>query len=119
MSNQSILTSWLSRGSAICSVITCYGALAVIALLGSLGISMTLNETAWAGLIVLFASVSVFGLVLSWRQHHNVWPLLLGCLGCGLITYVMTIDYRLTLEILGFVLLGSAVFWDWKLQKYL
>lgn len=117
MTSQTTLTVWLSRGSAICSIVTCYGTLAVIALLGALGISITLNEHAWAGLIVFFAIISVFGLLLSFRRHRNFWPLLMGCLGSGLITYVMAIDYRVILEIPGFVLLGLAVFWDWKSQR--
>jgi arsenite methyltransferase len=117
MSKQSLMTSWLSRGVVLLSVVTCYGTLALIAMLGLLGFSLTLNESLWAGAIVFFALASVFGLALDLRIHHNLWPLLIGCLGAASIVYVMFFDYQLAIEILGFVLLCSAVLWDWKILQ--
>jgi arsenite methyltransferase len=119
MFKRSFFTTWLSRGSTLCSIIACYGTLAAIAVLGLLGFSITLNESLWAGSIILFALVSVLGLSISLRVHHNLSPLLIGCLGTGLIAYVMTIEYHLTIEIFGFVILCSAVLWDWKIQRRL
>lgn len=117
MSKQSTLTSWLSRGSALCSVVACYGSLAAIAGFGLLGVSFTLNEPLWAGVIILFALVSVFGLFIGRGRHHNLSPLLFGCMGTGFIVYVMTIEYHLIVEIFGFLLLCTAVLWDWKIQR--
>ena len=117
MFKQSPLTTWLSRGSALCSIVACYGTLAAIAVLGLLGFSLTLNESIWAGAIILFALISVLGLLFSFRRHHNCSPLLFGALGTGFIAYAMTIDYHLIIEIFGFVLLSVAVLWDWKIQR--
>lgn len=119
MFKSTLLTNWLSRTSAFFSIVACYGTLAVIAMLGSLGVSLTLNEFIWAGTIIVFALISVFGLFLGLRLHHKYWPLLLGCVGTGFIVYVMTIDYHLTIEILGFISLGLAVIWDWKIRRLL
>lgn len=40
------------------SLIACYGTIAAIALLGALGVTIALNEAAWAGAIVVFAGLA-------------------------------------------------------------
>lgn len=58
---------WLAPLAAALSLLTCYGTLAAIALLGALGVGIALNEEVWAGGIVLFALLAVVALVLWWH----------------------------------------------------
>ncbi len=41
--------SWLALAATLLSLLTCYGTLAAIALLGALGVGIALNEAVWAG----------------------------------------------------------------------
>jgi len=102
---------------ALLSLIVCYGTLGLIAVLGTFGIAIALNNTLWAGAIVAFAGIAVIGLGLGLLHHHKVWPLLIGGLGAGIIVYVMYVQYDRVVEFSGFILLSLAAFWDWRLKK--
>ncbi len=109
--------SWLPGVATIASLLVCYGTLAVLALLGLLGVAIALNETLWAGAIVATAVLAVGGLALGARCHHRPGPLLIGALGAAVIAYAMYVDYARITEISGFALLGLAAFRDWRLRR--
>jgi len=96
------------------SLIACYGTLAAIALVGALGVGIALNEAVWAGAIVLFAALAVVALVLRWRRHGRVMPVLLGGAGLVLIGFAMYVSYSLPAELGGFALLCLGTWADWS-----
>ncbi len=108
---------WLAPACTILAVLACYGTLATVAVLSLMGITLAINEGIWAGAIVVFALLALTGLVLSWRHHRALSPLLLGVAGAGMIVFTMTVSYNQPIEIAGFVLLVLAAFLDWRAKQ--
>ena len=106
--------SWLAPAATLLSLLTCYGTLAAIALLGALGVGIALNETVWAGGIVFFALLAVLALVLRWRRHGRTLPVGLGLAGLALIAFAMYVSYSLPVELAGFALLCAGTYADWR-----
>ena len=106
--------SWLAPAATLLSLLTCYGTLAAIALLGALGVGIALNEAIWAGGIVLFAALAVAALALGWRRHRRVLPVALGLAGLALIAFAMYVIYSLAAELAGFALLCAGTYLDWR-----
>ena len=109
--------SWLPGLATVLSLLACYGTLAVLALLGALGVAIALDETLWAGAIVATAALAVGGLAVGATRNRHVWPLLIGGLGAAVIGYAMYVQYSRVTEVSGFILLSTAVFWDWRLRN--
>jgi lipopolysaccharide export LptBFGC system permease protein LptF len=80
-------------------------------------IPIALNETIWAGAIVLFAVLAVVGLGFAFARHRHAGPLLLGGLGAAVLTYAMYGHYTRLTELAGFALLCLAALWDWRLRR--
>lgn len=76
------------------SLIACYGTIAAIALLGALGVTIALNEAAWAGAIVLFAGLATAAIFMRWRKHHQHLSLVLAAVGFLLIACAMYVSTR-------------------------
>ena len=106
---------WPAALATTLSLIACYGTLAAIALLGVLGVTITLNETVWAGAIVLFAGLAFFTLALRWRRHRRIAPVLLAGIGLILITFTMTVSYLRIIELVGFAFLCAGTIADWRI----
>jgi len=94
------------------SILTCYGTLALVALLGLIGIQLNIHEGVWAAVIVVLAWAATIGIGLEFRRIRANGPLVLAILGASLITAVMFISYNRIVEIIGFTLILSAVFWN-------
>lgn len=109
--------NWLAPVGAALAVLACYGTLATVALLSAMGVAIAVNEGVWAGAIVVFALLALAGLVLNWRRHRALPPLLLGIVGAGLIVFTMTISYSQPVEIGGFAILILAALLDWKAKQ--
>ncbi|MCK0102135.1 MerC domain-containing protein [Pseudohalocynthiibacter sp. F2068] len=108
---------WFAGVATVLSVVACYGSLVFISALGALGIAIHLNETLWAGAIVLFAILALFGFVLGLKQHKVFWPIVLGIAGTLAIIFAMYVRYDRLVEITGFVLLFLAAIWDWRIRQ--
>lgn len=106
--------SWLALAATLLSLLTCYGRLAAIALLGALGVGIALNEAVWAGGIVLFAALAVAALALRWRRHGRALPLGLALAWLALIAFAMYVSYSLPAELASFALLCAGTFVDWR-----
>ena len=100
----------------VLSLIVCYGTLALIGILGALGVAIAVNNTLWAGAIVAFAALAVVGLGAGLMRHRKPWPLLTGGTGAAVIAYAMYVHYDRTIEISGFLLLSLAALWDWRIK---
>lgn len=110
-------TRWLASVATVLSIAACYGTLAVVAALGAMGIALAVNDTLWAGAIVMFAMLAVVGIALGLQAHHRPLPLLLSIIGAGAITYTMYVNYDRTVELAGFAVLCGAAVWDWRLRR--
>ncbi len=106
---------WFAALSTVLSLVACYGTLGVVALLGMLGTAIAIDEKLWAGAIVAFAFIAVGGLGLGFTRHRQHWPILTGAGGAAVIGYAMYIQYDRLIEVMGFILLSGAAFWDWRI----
>jgi len=102
--------------ATVLSITACYGTLLAVAVLSVLGVSLTIHTGTWAGAISLFAVLAVIGVGLSCRKQRAVTPLVLAVCGGGVILWVMFGSYSRSLEIIGFVLLVSAVVWNRRIE---
>ncbi len=116
MSRKSSGFGWLPGIATVLSLVTCYGTLAVIGLLGTLGVAIAFDEALWAGAIVAFAALAVGALGLGLARHRKPGPILVGGLGAIVLGYAMYVQYDRLIELSGFVLLSLAAVWDWRLR---
>lgn len=117
MSDSAGKISWLPGAATALAVLSCYGTTVLIGLLSLLGISLAINERAWAGAISLFAVLSAIAIASSYRRHRVTGPLAFGAIGLALILWVMYGSYSRIIELAGFVLLVAATLWDWRVRK--
>ena len=97
---------------------TCYGTLALVALMSALGISLAVDVTLWAGGIVLFALVATGVIALGWRKHRTWLPLALAAVGSALLIYSMYVSYHVVVEAAGFGLLAIATWLDYDRRRW-
>lgn len=108
---------WLAPATAALSLVACYGTLAAIGLLGALGVTIALNEAAWAGAIVLLAGATCVALLIRRRDHGRTAPLALAGVGLVLIGFTMLVAYERLVELVGFACLGAGTFIDWRIGR--
>lgn len=108
---------WLAPLAAASSLVACYGTLAAIALLGALGITIALNETVWAGAIVLFAGLTFAALVIRRRRHGRLIPAALAGIGFLLIAFSMLVSCDRIVELAGFAFLCGGTVADWRIGR--
>jgi len=101
----------------ILALLSCYGTLALVALLPLLGLGLALDDGLWAGTIALFVLLSLAALAAGLRHRVGLLPLLPGAAGGGLVLYALLVDYHALVELAGFVLLGAAVLWDLRRRR--
>jgi len=109
-------TRWLPGAATILSMAACYGTLALISVLGALGVVLVVDDALWAGAIVAFAVLAVAGIALGLLRHRQPWPLVLGAAGAAVIAYTMYVHYDRMVELAGFAILCGAALWDWRLR---
>lgn len=105
---------WLAPSTGILSLVACYGTLATTAALGALGVTLAVNDAVWAGVIVVFAWLTLPGLWFRGRRHGLLWPIILASLGATMITFAMVVTYVRFIEFAGFALLCNGVYGDWR-----
>ena len=108
---------WFTGIATVLSLAACYGTLAVVGVLGALGVAIAVNEALWAGAIVAFAALAAVGLGFGMARHGKPGPVLVGGLGVAAIGYAMFGQYDRLIEIAGFVLLCLSALWDWRISK--
>lgn len=124
--NTTSKTSWLAGASALLSVAACYGTLALIALLSTMGITLAVNERVWAGVIVAFAVLAVLLVTMGFKHHQSRNPARLAIVAAALIIWAMYDSQgirdmlgipSMVIELAGFAALLGAAYWDWKLKQ--
>lgn len=108
---------WLPGAATVCSIVACYGTLAVVGVLSVMGVGIALNEGAWAGVISLFAVIAAAGIAFGYRRHGVAGLLALAVVGASLVLWVMFGSFNRVLEIAGFAALVVATVWDWRAKK--
>lgn len=99
------------------AVLSCYGALALTALLPLVGIRLVLDASLWSGAIVLFTVLTVIAVLPGIRAHKAWIPAATAVVGAGMILHALLVDYRALVELAGFVLLIVAVIRDVSLHR--
>lgn len=116
------LRLWSRRGllgmlAYLLALLSCYGTLALVALLPLLGVHLTLDEGLWAGAIAAFVLLTLAVVASGLRLHRRPWPALVGLAGTLLVLHALFVDYSMAQELSGFVLLAGAVVWDIRLRR--
>ncbi|MCE9682550.1 MerC family mercury resistance protein [Halomonas alkalisoli] len=99
------------------ALLSCYGTMALVGLLPLLGIGLALHEGAWAGTIAAFVLLTLVALAGGYRYHRAIGPILLAAAGSAAVLYALFIDYRVLVELAGFLLLGGAALWDLRQRR--
>lgn len=104
--------SWLAGVATAFAIISCYGTGLLLGALSLLGISVALNERAWAAAISVFAALAAVLIgVSSWRRHV-IHPAAVAIVGLALILWTMYGAYARVVELLGFAFLIVATVLD-------
>lgn len=105
---------WLPGAATALAILSGYGTTVLISLLSLLGISLAIDERAWAGAIGVFAALATLGIAASYRRHRLIGPTVVAAFGLALILWAMYGSYSRVIELAGFVLLIAATLWDWR-----
>ena len=103
---------WRLAGAAslAVAVLACYGTLAALSLLSAAGLQLAVNETAWAGAVVLAAALAALAVAArAWRYHGSRLAAALALAGAAIVAYTQLAHYSLAIELAGFCLLAAAV----------
>ena len=95
--------------AGLVSMATCYGLVALLAVISMLGVGIRLDYGIWAAVVALTACIAVAATAVNWPRHRNPWPLIAAGIGGGLIVYVMAISYNMVVEAVGFLVLFGAI----------
>lgn len=99
------------------AVTTCYGTLALAALLPVIGVAFTPPTGLWVAAILAFSGLALGAVAVGQRRHGARLPLAGAVAGGGLLVYTLLLDYHPLLELTGFVLMGGAVLFDRRLRR--
>lgn len=107
-----------SQTAVVLSLVACYGTLALVTLLASVGITLDVHEGAWATVIVALAWIAVLAMGVNIPIVRSFSPFILADMGALLVSWVMFVNYSRGLEILGFAMLAAAAMRDRYLRKH-
>ncbi len=110
---------WLPGIATTCSILVCYGTLAVLGVLSLMGVGIVLHEGAWAAVISVFAVLAALGIGFSYRRHRSMGPIALATVGALMVLWAMFGSYSRAAEIAGFAALVAATLWDWRAKRRL
>ena len=99
------------------ALLACYGTLAAVGLLAMLGVSLALNETAWAGAIATFSLLAAAAVAAGYQRHRTPGPALLAAAGAAVVLYALFVHYDVATELSGFILLAAGVAWDLRRRR--
>ena len=65
-------------GGSVFAALCCLGFPALLSILSAIGLGFIVNDTILIPLLLLFLAVTLLGLYLGTRHHHEPWALILG-----------------------------------------
>lgn len=107
----------LGLAALIMALVSCYGALAAVSVLATLGAGMALNPELWAGTIALFTILATGFIATGFRRHRSGAPAVLAVIGAVFVLYALFVEYAVLTELAGFVLLVAAAGRDLFLRR--
>jgi hypothetical protein len=103
--------------AVVLSVMACYGTLALSGVLSLLGITLPFHEGVWAVVIVVLAWIAVLAMGVNLRRIRNPGPFILCDVGALMISWVMLVNDDPSMEVIGFLMLMLAAFWERELRR--
>lgn len=101
----------------VLAMTACYGTLAATGLLSLAGIALAIDGAAWSGAILAFAALAVLAVAGGIRTHGVHAPLGVALAGGVVLAYAHLVDFSLSLELAGFVVLGIGVALDLRARR--
>jgi arsenite methyltransferase len=96
--------------TSLAAITACYGVLAVVGMLGFLGLAVPIDARLWTGIIVALAAVALLAIAWNLPVHRNAVPVFLGGVGALLVLYAFLGSHDWRIEAAGFAtLLGAAL----------
>jgi arsenite methyltransferase len=92
------------------ALVACYGTLMAVSFLPFIGLTLAVEESMWAGAIILFTGMTVVAVAAGIRKHRFFMPLVLAMVDAGLIGYMLLGLYHCLVELVGFALVADATF---------
>jgi ubiquinone/menaquinone biosynthesis C-methylase UbiE len=96
------------------AMLACYGTLAALALFSAAGIQLAVNETVWAGVVLLGAGLAAASVTLGAWRHADWRPVVPAVGGAAIVGWTQLVSYAPWLELAGFALLAAAVVMEWR-----
>lgn len=109
--------AWVPGSATLLAIVCCYGTVLLVGAFSLLGMTLSIHEGAWAGSVTFFALLAFAGVLLGYRRHRSLGPVVPALAGVGLVAWVMLADYNRIAEALGFAALAAAAVWDWRLRR--
>ena len=114
---RSTKTGPIATAGAISAFIACNGLFILVAVLGTMGITLAINPHVQAAAISLFALVTLIMVFISYRKNKTRGPLILCIFGAVIVIGTMYIHYDKIIESVGLLLLFSSALWSWRTSK--
>lgn len=108
--------SWLPGAATALAILACYGTTLIVVLLSLLGISIAVNEHAWAGAISAFAALATVAIAASCLRHRAIRPMIIAVPGLVLILWAMYGSYSRAMELAGFICLVAATVLEMRMR---
>lgn len=108
---------WLPGATAILAFIACNGLFILVAILSVFGITIVINPHIQAGVISLFAALTLGFVFLGYRTHHVRGPMILSAIGAVLVIGSMYIYFNKLVESLGLLALIVSAVWSWRASR--
>ena len=108
---------WLPAVTAILAFIACNGAFILVAILAVFGITIAVNPHVQAAVISLFTVLTVCFVILGYRKHRVLGPMILSMLGAILVVGTMYVTFNKIIESLGLLALIASAIWSWRASK--
>jgi len=108
--------SWIGSATSLLAVTACYGTLAAVALLSTIGVSVDIDEGLMIKMISGLMFLALAGMAYSYRLHRHSGPLLLSIASAALLSWVFFGSYSKQLELIGFATLVIASAWDFRVK---
>lgn len=103
----------------VLSMLACYGTLAATAALSLVGIGVAIDPAAWSATILALGFAAVVAVGAGMRKHGRLVPLAAAVAGGAILAYPHLVEFSYVLELVGFAVLGSALFLDLRARRYL
>ena len=102
---------------AIFAFLACNGTIILIAILSTIGITISINPHLQAAAISLFALATLLLVFRDFRKHRGIGPLILAGVASVILIGTMYINFNKVVESVGLLALFAATLWSWQLDR--